>query len=235
MGHNGSGRWRWIESGITPGHPAMNMALDQALFELAARSEFAGAVRVYGWAHASITVGRLQNAAEVRLRYPDRVLVRRPTGGRAVEHDGDLTICVVARESDLTRIAGRGISASHRLLVECVRRALGRQGVRTGYGTERKAGHDPDCFSVAHECDLVDPATGCKLLGSAQARSGGAVIEQMSLRGWAAGTDWFGQEFLAALRESFQVGLGVDGWEPDPRLTEPEAGRAHELLDKLVC
>src|SRR5687768_998585 len=71
---------------------ARNMARDHAL-ALALRSGDA-VLRIYRWASATVSFGRNEPSAAfapLRRAGPGFAFVRRPTGGRAVLHDRELT------------------------------------------------------------------------------------------------------------------------------------------------
>ena len=94
--------WRLILD--SPRDGAWNMALDEALW----RSALAGAapptLRLYAWAPATVSLGRFQDTVAVDHAERGRRgigLVRRPTGGRAVLHDRELTYSVTASERAL--------------------------------------------------------------------------------------------------------------------------------------
>src|SRR3954466_12069034 len=90
-------RWRLL---VTP--PASgpeNMALDEALM---ARAIETGewVLRVYSWATPTLSLGRNQTARGRydlgRIRERGLGVVRRPTGGRAILHDREITYSVTA-------------------------------------------------------------------------------------------------------------------------------------------
>ena len=89
--------WFLLQSG--PGQYAFNMALDEALMSRA-RQTGEWTLRVYSWSRPTISFGR--NEAARRHYDADRIrarrfsVVRRPTGGRAILHDREITYCVTA-------------------------------------------------------------------------------------------------------------------------------------------
>ena len=175
-------RWNWQEETV-PGGPERNMAADAAL--LAALAENAGGtptVRVYTWDKPAVSIGRLQDEEAVRTLYPHLPVVRRPTGGRAVLHGGDLTISVAVR-LDWFPVEHRSVTDSHLLLVDPVRAALASTGLDVCYGgcPIRDQKHIVNCFDLAASCDLIESHTGKKLVGSAQRREERAVLQQMSV------------------------------------------------------
>ena len=82
-----------------PAHGAWNMAVDEAILEATGRGDSPPTLRLYAWTPACLSLGYAQNAADVdhaALAQAGWVLVRRPTGGRAVLHTDELTYSVIA-------------------------------------------------------------------------------------------------------------------------------------------
>lgn len=239
-----------LETGPAAG--VFNMALDEALME-SVRAGGAPILRFYRWMPACLSLGRNQPAREVYDRAGlERLgidVVRRPTGGRAVLHARELTYAVVAPEA-----WGGGPRESYRLINRALAAGLRRLGVPAaiqgdGRGRAPVPSAEP-CFRAPVEGEVV--AAGRKLIGSAQVRERGVMLQHGSLLlhddqsllaqigppvGGAAGTlaehldplpDW--SELVEALRS---------GWEEvqDTRLRsdEPSASelrRAGELARK---
>ena len=204
--------WRWQQE-AEPGTPEANMATDAALLrEVRDCADVLPIVRLYGWDRPCVTLGRLQDEALARATYPNLSLIRRPTGGRAVRHGGDLTVSVAARLCDLPHTEGTGVSASYRLITGGLAEAFHALGVPAEFGTVqgRSLTHPVDCFSMTSRCDLVDQRNGRKLAGCAQRREGGALLQQMSIP-WANVPKR--DAFVEALQASLTVRLEVSAWE----------------------
>ncbi len=196
----------------TPGTPDDNMTTDTRLFEAVRDGvELRPVVRVYAWDRPSVSFGRLQNEQKVRDAYPGLPLVRRPTGGLAVRHGEDLTITVITRTEWLPPSAGRGVLASYRQIMDGLLDALEAMGVAArlgGAACARQRG-SVDCFASVADCDATDAHTGRKLVGSAQRRDRGAILQQMSIP--LAGLP--GEAQLAEhARAGLARALGVDEW-----------------------
>ncbi len=102
-------------------------------------------------------------------------LVRRPTGGRAVLHQGDLTYMVVT--SGLTGKRKDIYQSICEFLIEGWRSL----GVSLHYGSAgRDYAHNPSCFGTATGADLLS-AEGYKLIGSAQLQRKDAILQHGSL------------------------------------------------------
>src|SRR5437016_10259769 len=81
-----------------PARGDVNMARDLALLDECVRGEIAGAVRLYSFSPACVSIGRLQPLSDVdgeRSARDGVDVVRRPSGGRAVLHDQEVTYAVV--------------------------------------------------------------------------------------------------------------------------------------------
>jgi lipoate-protein ligase A len=88
--------WRLITYGECD--PAFNMAADEAILEAHLAGQVPPTLRLYGWKPAAISIGYSQKISPKEIQsIKDAGLdvVRRPTGGRAVLHLGDLTYSFV--------------------------------------------------------------------------------------------------------------------------------------------
>ena len=169
-------------------------------------------VRVYRWDRPSVTIGRLQDEDPVRALYPGLPIVRRPTGGRAVVHGDDLTLSVITRDEWLPSEEKRSVLSSYRQILAGVMSALEIAGLETdlGLGNAREAGpRSIDCFASTASCDVAERLTGRKVLGSAQRREHGAILQQMTL---ASSLEIDHNVFTRSLKACLAKPLGVDGW-----------------------
>lgn len=84
--------WRLINSG--PGSASYNMALDEAIAISVRKGSSPPALRLYSWDRPSVTLGCFQKIREIDTEYcrdASIPIVRRPTGGRAILHNKELT------------------------------------------------------------------------------------------------------------------------------------------------
>ncbi len=90
--------WRLIP--YSTGKPALNMAIDEAIFRCYLNGEVPPTLRFYGWDPPALSIGYFQDLErEVNLANITAKgfgLVRRSTGGRAVLHHRELTYAVIA-------------------------------------------------------------------------------------------------------------------------------------------
>jgi lipoate-protein ligase A len=126
-----SGIWRLIQDGA--GHAAWNMAVDEAILEAIIAGEQPPTVRFYRWAKPSVSLGRLQRAEKVLnmslCRERGIPVVQRLTGGKAVLHGHDLTLCVVAPLRSFA--PARRVLEVHLRLVTALARGFRMLGVDT--------------------------------------------------------------------------------------------------------
>ncbi len=168
--------WRLLDEEAHSG--VWNMAEDLALLE----GEGNGALpvlRLYSWDRPTLSLGYTQNADEVvdfegaaRLGIP---IVRRPTGGGSVLHEGTLevTYSVVADEADLPS----SVVEAYRVIAQALARALVRLGLRAGFAETIPARGDWSavCFETPTRFELL--VEGRKAVGSAQCRRNGRVLQ----------------------------------------------------------
>src|SRR6202049_4646116 len=165
-----------------------NMLRDLALLDACARGEIPGAVRLYGFQPACLSLGRMQPLDDVNLDACARDgvdVVRRPSGGRAVLHDQEVTYSVVCRSDDPV-FGGRVLESCSRIHA-AVAAGLATLGVRTMPRAmpanlrrdAREVAAVADCFARPAAHELLDDR-GRKLVGSAQARLAGALLQHGS-------------------------------------------------------
>jgi lipoate-protein ligase A len=166
-----------VESRGRPG--SENMSIDHSL--LRAAQEGVAFLRLYCWAPPCLSFGRNEPAtrrydlAEVERLGLDTV--RRPTGGRAVWHDAEVTYAVAAPASTFG-----ALRESYNIVHATIAAALGRLGVPTelaGRPTNGASLSGGACFASPVGGEVV--AAGRKLVGSAQVREGDAFLQHGSV------------------------------------------------------
>lgn len=156
------------------------MAIDAWLFEQYCQGRQPPILRFYTWEPAAISLGYHQSRYPAEwhdLTWQGRALdiVRRPSGGRAVLHQGDLTYAVI------TSGVGNRMQA-YRSICEFLIQGWRSLDVSLDYGQAGRGYiHNPNCFGTATAADLVMP-DGTKLIGSAQLRRGTAILQHGSMR-----------------------------------------------------
>jgi lipoate-protein ligase A len=174
--------WRLLLDRPAPG--AWNMAVDEVLLDGVAAGSAPPTLRFYEWAPPCLSLGYFQPFEVVDVggcRSLGIDVVRRPTGGRAILHDRELTYSV-ALPLRLLGDDGAVLPSYHRLSL-ALEGGLKRLGVPVVLAPESAAqaaaDHGPVCFDrpSAHEI-LLD---GRKLVGSAQTRRATAILQHGSI------------------------------------------------------
>ncbi|MDQ7822016.1 MAG: lipoate--protein ligase family protein [Candidatus Eremiobacteraeota bacterium] len=171
---------RIIRDGARSGEE--NMAIDEAILESVSRNSSPPTARFYSWSRPCVSLGYFQSCASLdftRIRALGLEIVRRPTGGRAVLHLDEITYSLT-----LPLPGGKAgtIRESFKVLNEGVLRGLSRLGVEVFFhalqGRAQKRS-SPLCFAAPAQYEIL--AGGEKILGSAQVRRNGTLLQQCSL------------------------------------------------------
>jgi len=174
----------WEMSVDAAGRPgAENLAADQALLEEADRAGRAF-LRLYRFDPPCLSFGRNEPARErydreaiSRLRLD---VVRRPTGGRAVWHEHELTYAVAAPVA-----AFGSLRDSYRAIHARLAAALRALGADATLAPDRPTAPPPrldrpgPCFAMPIGGEVL--VGGRKVVGSAQVRSGRAFLQHGSI------------------------------------------------------
>ncbi len=170
-------RWRFLDSGAADG--TTNMATDSALMAHARRTGLA-TFRVYAWDRPTLSLGRHERARDrfdpARITARGIGIVRRPTGGRALLHHREVTYSVIAPVGPLS--LGESYAVINTLLLQ----ALAGLGVAATVVTAARRPLRPEgaaCFAEPGACELA--VGGAKLVGSAQLREEGALLQHGSI------------------------------------------------------
>ncbi|HEV7389096.1 MAG TPA: hypothetical protein VGN73_10830 [Gemmatimonadaceae bacterium] len=136
---------------------------------------------VYSWSRPTLSFGRNQPAAGLydlkKLRDAGIDAVRRPTGGRAILHHREITYSVTAP------VSGAGsLRATYSRINRILQLGLSRLGVFVEVAATPHRAPTPSvrpCFDIPGEGELV--VEGAKLIGSAQWRENGALLQHGSI------------------------------------------------------
>jgi lipoate-protein ligase A len=164
------------------------MAIDEAILIAVSEGKALPTLRFYGWNPPTLSIGYFQKASDIRfeaLREEGLGFVRRPTGGRAVLHDRELTYSIVVPEN----YPGipRSVTEAYRVLSEGLLlgfRALGLNAQMVQLITdEEKQKYESvgsaACFDSPSWYELV--VEGRKVAGSAQTRQKDVVLQHGSI------------------------------------------------------
>jgi lipoate-protein ligase A len=203
-----------LDTGARDG--AWNMACDVALTDRARRTG-ESVFRVYSWSSPTLSFGR-HEATLGRYDAPAIAaagvsVVRRPTGGRALLHDREVTYSVTAPVNH-----AESLPASMRRINQWLLRALHRLGVPAAEAEEPRSmrPEGASCFALPAPGELT--LAGRKLVGSAQVRHDGALLQhgsilldddQSRIAGFAVGP-YHSSASAATLRSALGPHVGYD-------------------------
>ena len=167
--------WLILDSGA--GDYAWNMALDEALLELAPNTNHP-VLRFYGWTQAAASFGYFQKISEIERATHLRPLVRRPTGGGLVPHETDWTYSVIVP----TNHAWYELRASesYERMHRWIQAVFTTLGVATDLAPDCRKELRGQCFAGYEKSDVL--WLGRKIAGAAQRRTKAALLIQGSVQ-----------------------------------------------------
>lgn len=192
-------KWRLLRTGNNSG--AWNMAVDESIMMHVAKGVVPPTFRLYGWVPPALSLGHLQSfERDVDAESCKNLgidVVRRPTGGRAVLHDNEVTYSLIISEKD--PVLPRNLHDSFYLATEGIVKGLAILGIEAEIqGSQwagglseagkresqrsRKPNHGAQsgaCFDSPSWYEVVSGSK--KLVGSAQARLKGVFLQHGSI------------------------------------------------------
>jgi len=188
--------WRLIKDSYHSGF--MNMAIDEAIMIAHREGLVPPTIRFYQWSPPAVSLGYFQDLKkEINIDACQGMgidIVRRPTGGKAVLHDKELTYSFVIRENHplvndsiletYKKISGGIIRGLSYLGIKAVLVPLREKLNNALSSNENKSEiHHSDiksiCFSVPSQYEVQ--VEGKKIVGSAQVRKKEIVLQHGSL------------------------------------------------------
>ncbi|WP_080845176.1 lipoate--protein ligase family protein [Cytobacillus gottheilii] len=179
--------WRFIDSGNHSA--AFNMALDEALLDWNSEGKIPPVIRFYGWEPATLSIGYFQKVEkEINMdsvKQHGLGFVRRPTGGRGVLHEHELTYSVIVSEEhpDMPKT----VTEAYRVISEGILKGFHNLGMDAYFAVpkteaDRESLKNPRsavCFDAPSWYELV--VEGRKVAGSAQTRQKGVILQHGSI------------------------------------------------------
>jgi len=168
---------------------AENMAIDEAILDAHLEGHVPPTLRLYGWSPPAVSLGygqKISPTMQERIRSHGYDIVRRPTGGRAVLHDFELTYSFVGSAGDKESngdgfgFLSESVIKAYKQICEGLIETFRELDVELELGTstnEYKNAHD--CFLATTTADLH--YQGKKMVGSAQLRRRHAVLQHGSI------------------------------------------------------
>ena len=188
--------WRLIKDSYHTGF--MNMAIDEAIMIAHREGLVPPTIRFYQWSPAAVSLGYFQDLKkEIDVDVCKNLgidIVRRPTGGKAVLHDKELTYSFIIKENH--PLVNDSILETYKKISGGIIRGLSYLGITaelvplreklknssSGNEIKSKISHSDFksiCFSVPSQYEVQVEAK--KIVGSAQVRKGEIVLQHGSL------------------------------------------------------
>lgn len=199
------------------------MAVDEAIFEYFKKKNSLPTLRFYRFKPPAITIGRYQKINEClsychskRSKESCLNIVRRPTGGRAVIHDGDITYSFVFYASSLYE--------GYKKIAEIFANALSKFNIEAKICKIKNTDSHKDvlCFNSIARYELQ--INNKKILGSAQKKENNIILQQGSLF-----VDIDIESFISAVKQTLES-MKINVIENN--LNDEEINLANKLINK---
>jgi len=164
--------WRLLLNPLLPG--VRQMAIDEALFECLQPND-PPILRFYSWVVPTLSLGYFQDykkvVVESFLLHNNIDVVRRPTGGRAVLHDQEVTYAVISNLNG--DFEDQTLQETYQLIASALGSGLQRFGItQSSISLEATAARNeaglPQCFVSVSKYEIASGTR--KVIGSAQKR-----------------------------------------------------------------
>jgi len=179
--------WRFIDTG--PCKAVYNMALDEAIATVVRKDNAPTTLRLYGWNTPSVSIGCFQKISDINIDYciENHIpFVRRPTGGRAILHNKELTYSFSVKTTH--GIFSKGLLDSYKKISRAFVLAFSNIGLTPEVKLITKTLHsspialypkNPLCFQSASYGEIT--INNKKIIGSAQKRWTEGLLQQGSI------------------------------------------------------
>src|SRR3972149_9525274 len=150
--------WRFIDTDFCSA--SYNMALDEAIATTVRKGSSTPTLRLYGWNVPSVSIGYFQKVRDIDFDYcieKSIPIVRRPTGGRAILHNNEITYSFSVKTGE--GIFSKGLLDSYRRISAAFVLALSKIGLSPELKLirETRRTKSPLCFkSVSYGECIID-------------------------------------------------------------------------------
>jgi lipoate-protein ligase A len=174
---------KWIILELSETSLLDNMSIDLLLLEKYIKNSEYPILRFYNWKQNTLSIGRNQNIEEINIDFCKKnniKIVRRPTGGKAVLHQGDLTYSIVASSKDGFY---NNINESYLQVSQAIINGLNSEfkdlNLQIGNDSTKEYVNNSFCFDNSTITDIN--VNGKKIIGSAQLRKGNFFLQHGSI------------------------------------------------------
>jgi lipoate-protein ligase A len=215
------------------------MAVDEALLEAFTAAGRTTTVRFYSWSPPALSLGYAQAIErDIDLEHCTSLgidVVRRPTGGRAVLHDHEVTYSVVISGDDPH--VSSGVLAAYLTISQAMIRGLAYLGINAELLPVRRGASlpsdqaSPVCFAMPSSYEVA--VAGRKIIGSAQRRAHGVIMQHGSIPlSWNLGHMWalFGRSSLTP-----DTAQEKRDYHPPMTSLQEAGGRAYDYAEVVAA
>ena len=175
--------WRLIRDGFNDGY--YNMAVDEAIADAVEKGVSPPTLRLYGWKSPTLSIGysqRTDKKIDTEYCRKNKIdIVLRPTGGRAVLHDKEVTYSFISPKNN--PLFPDNISGTYRVIGEALSKGLSILGIDANSNSACRIPHsvfrNPSCFATTSQYEIT--VDGKKLIGSAQRRFKNSFLQHGSI------------------------------------------------------
>lgn len=179
--------WRLIDTG--PCSAAYNMAFDETIAVTVRKDNAPPTLRLYGWNIPSVSIGCFQKISDVDIGYcieKNIPIVRRPTGGRAILHNSEITYSFCVKTT--SGLFSKGLLDSYKKISAAFGLALSKIGISPELKLLRETqrpspsihhSRSPLCFKSISYGEISIGSK--KIIGSAQKRWTDGLLQQGSI------------------------------------------------------
>lgn len=179
-------KWRLLDTGYQNAYT--NMAIDEAISMACSQKLVPPTIRFYGWKPAAISLGYFQkinralnihNCLKLGLD-----IVRRPTGGRTVLHDQEITYSLVSPIDN--PLLPNNVLGCYQLIGKALHMGLNNLNIKAELTPRKKIPSErvhrekpSSCFFTLSPYEIL--VNGKKIIGSAQKREKGNFLQHGSI------------------------------------------------------
>lgn len=171
--------WRFIDSGAC--NATFNMAIDEAIAKEVRKGKVPPTLRLYEWDIPSVSIGCFQRISDIDINYcveKGIPIVRRPTGGRAILHNHEVTYSFSTKTNP--GMFSKGLLNSYRQISRAFVLAFSKLGLNPEVKVRREnITRSPLCFHSVSYGEVT--IKNKKVIGSAQKRWPDSLLQQGSI------------------------------------------------------
>lgn len=172
--------WRFIDTGAC--RASYNMAMDKAIATAVKRGNSPPTLRLYEWDIPSVSIGYFQRMRDINIDYCRErsiPIVRRPTGGRAILHNHEITYSFSVKTE--YGAFSKGLLDSYKKISRAFGLALSKIGLASELKLQKEPhrNRSPLCFQSTSYGEIT--INSKKVIGSAQKRWTDGLLQQGSI------------------------------------------------------